>query len=464
MLLGRSRILLAAIIAILFGPPDSKAFERSLRPARGDACRSLPADQESSYWRCPGPAGLSFSYFDHVTLGGLAFGLAGREQALTDDLSWTPAQDGLGSRVEWHTKDGRPFAAIVARWRQIDGATVAQAVAELLVIKVSERGGCLVAALAALRRNAMADAGSMADRLAPSFRCGVDKPALEADDELFGMSSAKKLDASFAETETLDHNGSLVTLARSNQEQIEIRYTEPRKALQIDPGTVLFRGRISAGLIQGEAFVFKSGCAPAGYPVTGRRTDGILVLSGDAPHRGPGCEIADASKRSKHSTLIFSYEPLLNSHREIAAAGPATVSECSRCISASITSIEGVGTEHAFVEARISKPDIEHYCSDEGLDTTAAQLAECIRDNSTNLRKTLRAEANCAALTIKPVSGGSYKFLAMGEDYGGRAPTWTDLTSGKVECGARACNGAVATTDFTLLCPAAIPGWSGRHY
>ena len=99
-----------------------------------------------------------------------------------------------------------------------------------------------------------------------------------------------------------------------------------------------------------------------------------------------------------------------------------------------------------------------------GGSNTIAQPADCIRENSGEVDKTLRAEANCSDLTVKPASGGSYRFFAMGEDYGGRAPTWTNLASGKIECGARACNGANATSDFTLLCPNAIPGWSGRHY
>ena len=458
------------LLALLFGfsfSGVSHAAESVVLPARGDVCKSLPADQESVNWRCPGPDGYGFTYFDHVTRGGLAFGLRSREDALADDLSWAPADMGIGSRVEWRVLNGKPFAAILARWRQIETRQGEQAVSEFLVVKLSERGGCLIAALGALRPNALSDARSLADKLGPTFRCGVDKPSLESDEELDTISTSRKLDASFAPTETLDHNDSLVIMTRSSRGAIEIRYSEPRRALQIEPGTLLFQGEERAGQLQGEAFVFKAGCAPAGYRVTGRRTDGVLVLTGAAPHRGRGCEILGESKNSKHSTLAFHYDPLLNSPDvKSAMSDPqvATLAQCARCISASITLLEGVGTEHATVEARISRQNIERYCQDEAGDTPPSQLSDCIRENSGELNKTLRAEANCSDLTVKPASGGSYKFFAMGEDYGGRAPTWTDLASGKVECGARACNSAVATSDFTLLCPTVIPGWSGRHY
>jgi hypothetical protein len=458
-----SKCSLLALLVALSLPTLSHAAESMMLPARGNACKSLPADQESVYWRCQGPGGYSFTYVDHVTLGGLAFGLQGREGAITDDLSWTPADPGIGSRIEWRILSGRPFAAIVSRWRQIDTRTGQISVSEFLAVKVSERGGCLVAALGALRPNALVDAESIADKLAPAFRCGVDKPAIEPDEDLAATSATKKVDGSFAATETLDHNDSLVIMTHSEQGAVEIHYSEPRKALQIAPGTPLFRGEERAGQIEGEAFVFKTGCAPAGYRVTGRRTDGVLLLSGAAPHRGRGCEILGESKDSKHSTLAFNYDPLLNS-RDVNAPAVTTLAECSRCVSASITSLRGVDSQHATVEARINRQDIERYCADEGEDASSSRLSDCVRNNSSELNKTLRAEANCPNLTVKPASGGDYKFLAMGEDYGGRAPTWMNLASGKAECGARACNSAVATRDFTLLCPTAIPGWSGRHY
>jgi hypothetical protein len=454
-------------MALLFGlwvSAASQAAESVVLPALGDACKSLPADQESGLWRCPGPIGYGFIYFDHVTRGNLAFGPRGRELALTDDLSWHPADEGIGSHIEWRTLNGKPFAAILARWRRIDTRQDEPTVVEFMVAKVSDKGGCLIGSLEALRPNALADARSLADGLGPGFRCGVDQPSIAADEDLF---TVKKLDGRFAVAETLDHNRSLVVMTRSREGAVEIRYSEPRSALQIEPGTLLFQGQERAGQIQGEAFVFKAGCAPAGYPVTGRRTDGVLVLEGTAPHRGRGCEIVGGARNSRYSNLVFHYDPMLNSPDvESVMSGPLVVTraQCSQCMPASITSLEGVGTERATVEARFNPQDIVRYCQNESThEPSAAELSDCIRQYSGEVGKMLRAEANCSDRTIKPTSSGSYKFFAMGEDYGGRAPTWTNLANGKIECGSRACNGANVTSDFTLLCPKAIPGWSGRH-
>ena len=91
-----------------------------------------------------------------------------------------------------------------------------------------------------------------------------------------------------------------------------LRRDKPDIGVSEDIGK-LFQGQERGGQIQGEAFVFKAGCAPAGYRVTGRRTDGVLVLAGAAPHRGRGCEIISESTGSKHANLVFNYDPLLNS-------------------------------------------------------------------------------------------------------------------------------------------------------
>src|SRR5882757_8125453 len=82
-----TRFLLASLF-VASSVSVAHAADSVVLPAQGDACASLPADQESGYWRCPGPNGYGFTYVDHVTRGGLAFGLRGREQALTDDLGW----------------------------------------------------------------------------------------------------------------------------------------------------------------------------------------------------------------------------------------------------------------------------------------------------------------------------------------------------------------------------------------
>ena len=107
-----------------------------------------------------------------------------------------------------------------------------------------------------------------------------------------------------------DHNGSLMTIdiARGT-----IVYKQPRSGLArlVQPGTVLFRGTIvENGPVLGTAFVFRRGCRPAGYPVTGHFhgtvLNGSLVVEGAAPVRPKGsCRVTGYSSRSGNASLVF---------------------------------------------------------------------------------------------------------------------------------------------------------------
>ncbi|MEL6920029.1 MAG: hypothetical protein AAFO77_03255, partial [Pseudomonadota bacterium] len=72
-------------------------------------------------------------------------------------------------------------------------------------------------------------------------------------------------------TITADHNGSLMEL-RVNNGQARIVYVRPKASIArvgVTPGTVLFSGVQSGGNYSGQARVFRSGCAPALYNVSG---------------------------------------------------------------------------------------------------------------------------------------------------------------------------------------------------
>lgn len=230
----------------------------------------------------------------------------------------------------------------------------------------------------------------------------------------------------------------------------------------VEPGTLLFRGQEHNGELTGEAFVFKAGCAPAGYEVAGRRDEGVLYLDGVAPHRGRKCAIVGGSTTSKHARLVFEHEPIIESAISGVLQELPFIAQCSQCMRASVKTIEGIGTEHAYVEAEVTKDDVRDYC--ENWTPEPDRMNTCLKENAVEIGKMQRADANCPALTVRPSSGGQYRFSKMGEDYGGRAPTWINLANGAVECGGRACNSASATAHFTLLCPGAIPGWTGRQY
>jgi hypothetical protein len=91
-------------------------------------------------------------------------------------------------------------------------------------------------------------------------------------------------------------------------------------------------------------------------------------------------------------------------------------------------------------------------------------MPACVAEATTEIGKPQHAEADCSDLTVRPSSGGRYKFLKVAEEFGERVLVWKDVATGQVERNAHSCNGLVATAHFSLLCPGAIPGWSGYHY
>ena len=112
-------------------------------------------------------------------------------------------------------------------------------------------------------------------------------------------------------TITADHNGSLMEL-RVNNGQAQIVYARPKASIArvgVTPGTVLFSGVQSGGNYSGQARVFRSGCAPALYNVSGSiRVVGEvgrrLTLTGAAPVRN-GCTVTGYTMNSGNARLDF---------------------------------------------------------------------------------------------------------------------------------------------------------------
>lgn len=441
----------------------SDAAERLVMPSKGDTCRStrMDADRaaEESEWRCAGPAGYSLIYSDHVTRGGVSIGFRGAALG-SDSLTWPPAQSGIGSRIEWRIKDGSPVAAIVGRWRRVEGRNGSDDidVEELMVIKITPTSVCATAIFGALSPTALMFARETADRAA-MFRCEKDKPIINTD---LKSDAIKALDGRFSAVEILDHNGSIVELRRSRIGIIEIRYREPRAALKLEPGTVLFRGAEHNGRISGEAFVFKAGCQPASYGVTGARENGLLFLEGAAPRRGNGCSIVAQSKSSPHARLAFAHEPVIPDPTAIALKELSVVVPCGKCMAATVQKLEGVGSDNATLEAEVLDVNIRDHC--ENWNVEADKIAGCIIGYASQKGSVQRATANCQTRTISPSSGGKYQFQRLEGDDNRRSPLWTDLSTGKMECLAYSCNTDTASAQFAKLCPGSIPGWNGRLY
>lgn len=106
-----------------------------------------------------------------------------------------------------------------------------------------------------------------------------------------------------------DHNGSAMVL---EQNAGRIVYDEPKASIAgtVRRGTVLFEGRFSGKRISGTAYVFKKGCEPAPYPVSGVMEDNPrgfgsrIVLAGPAPRRDRNsCAIIGTT--GAHSRLVF---------------------------------------------------------------------------------------------------------------------------------------------------------------
>ena len=105
---------------------------------------------------------------------------------------------------------------------------------------------------------------------------------------------------------TYFHNGSTVLV---DERAGVIRYEAPKASIRaaVSKGTVLFRGTFAAsGAVTGTAYVFKAGCEPAPYAVSGRSQGSTITLKGEAPRRDPNsCAVLGSSVTGAHTVLQF---------------------------------------------------------------------------------------------------------------------------------------------------------------
>ena len=104
------------------------------------------------------------------------------------------------------------------------------------------------------------------------------------------------------------HNGSTMVV---NEQTGRIVYEEPKASIAgtVPKGAILFEGKFDGKRISGTAYVFKKGCDPAPYQVSGRVEDrkgfgSRIVLTGPAPKRDRNsCAIIGTT--ATHSRLVF---------------------------------------------------------------------------------------------------------------------------------------------------------------
>jgi hypothetical protein len=108
-------------------------------------------------------------------------------------------------------------------------------------------------------------------------------------------------------TTVLSHNGSTIEMRTRPDHQVEMRYKVVRSGLPAEEGAVLFHGTVSdRGEMNGVAYIFKRGCAPAGYDVSGRQSNSRIVLTGAAPIHPPGsCGVARYDDQNSNARLEF---------------------------------------------------------------------------------------------------------------------------------------------------------------
>lgn len=115
-----------------------------------------------------------------------------------------------------------------------------------------------------------------------------------------------------AETDqfTAWHNGSKMTVSIDGS-YVEIRYQRPKRSLRkhgVRNGTVLFSGELRGRNLEGDAKVFRRGCDPESYWVSGRYRASMrsFTLRGDAPKREQGgCEVVDYISSGSNARLRF---------------------------------------------------------------------------------------------------------------------------------------------------------------
>ncbi|QRM35092.1 hypothetical protein [Microvirga sp. VF16] len=98
-----------------------------------------------------------------------------------------------------------------------------------------------------------------------------------------------------------------------------IRYAAPKESIAgtVKEGTVLFRGEFknapgleARGTVNGTAYVFKKGCEPAPYQVSGTYNAWSVTMKGAAPRRAKdSCAVLEATKNSPHAVLKFEAPP-----------------------------------------------------------------------------------------------------------------------------------------------------------
>ena len=146
-----------------------------------------------------------------------------------------------------------------------------------------------------------------------------------------------------AEVTAYDHNGSVMDVDRTG-DNVLISYRTPRAGLVrngVTPGRLLFNGRVSQGVLEGQARIFNDRCGEVDYYVSGPFEPGrAFRLQGAAPIlRESDCFLVDHVFEGPNSDLRFT--PLA-----AAAPTPAARRGCLTGVNTTLNMRVGPGQDY----------------------------------------------------------------------------------------------------------------------
>ena len=133
------------------------------------------------------------------------------------------------------------------------------------------------------------------------------------------------------------------------------------------------------------------------------------------------------------------------------------LSLCGQCLSPSVTSKSGIGTDHAVVEGRVTRRDAEMWCA-------AWQPSDhpepCIREQlaTEQGRQSYRATADCVHGRITALDGETYTYAGIwNADIGKGRSKWRSA-DGKIVGQDEASGGLAIAQQWEVLCPGPFKG------
>jgi hypothetical protein len=156
-----SRIAFALLLSVVAGSAQAGVV---FTPAEGPTCRDYSKPM-FGHRVCPGPGNYVMGFTDEGNIAGVSIGPRSRAPYKLDVVSqFRGAGRVFGPRVEWHTDNGKPRAAILRIWRiSTIPSDREKEVQELEVFAINGVISCTFATVEATQPNANSKAAAFAE-------------------------------------------------------------------------------------------------------------------------------------------------------------------------------------------------------------------------------------------------------------------------------------------------------------